>query len=97
MSGVLEAVGKSNLVEVDVHALQLKVGGAIVAIVGQLDIATKPNQSTYMPEPSRPCSPEMFCLILISYEPSKRILETHQKAAPIWLPFDKIRLCQRES
>ena len=51
------------MVEVDVHALQLQVGGAIVA-VKTLDVSRTQNipVGTYWPSPSRPCSPEMFCL-----------------------------------
>lgn len=71
-------LGISYLVEVDVHALQLEVRGAIVTRERQ----SKPSRvirqdqmmGTYTPAPSRPCSPEMVC----------------QNAAPIWLPFTDV-------
>lgn len=55
------------LVEVDVHALELEVGGAIVAnpssVTRRFDVQASPDiVCTHTPEPSRPCSPEMVCL-----------------------------------
>ena len=62
----------SYLVEVDVHALELEVGGTVVTVAGQMNpLALLHQVETYTPEESRPCSPEMVC----------------QKAAPTWLPF----------
>ena len=60
------------LVEVDVHALELKVRRAVVPAYCQSELRARcQSVYAYTPEPSRPCSPEMVC----------------QKAAPIWLPF----------
>ena len=65
-------LGSAYLVEVDVHALELKVGRAVVPANCQLELRARCQLVyAYTPEPSRPCSPEMVC----------------QKAAPIWLPF----------
>lgn len=53
----------TNLIEVHIHAFKLKIGCSIVAgnmlmIEPRLFTRLKP----YMPEPSRPCSPEICCL-----------------------------------
>ena len=52
-----------HLVEVDIHPFQLKIGRPIVAAMRQAH-STDPCLTffTHTPEPSRPCSPDMFCL-----------------------------------
>jgi hypothetical protein len=50
------------LVEVDIHALELEVGVAIVPEDCSAYVDEVLGILSYTPEPSRPCSPEMICL-----------------------------------
>ena len=60
----------THMVEVDVHALQLEVGGTGEAnkISDRHSFSTPISRrrrekiETYWPSPSRPCSPAMVCL-----------------------------------
>lgn len=83
-----------GFVEVNIHALQLEVRSAIVAVyrvrvVRLVRIVYQIN--TYTPAPSRPCSPEMFCLyhtrlldrVPQSYSSTGLDSSTYQNAAPI--------------
>jgi hypothetical protein len=60
----LRRTGPTHLVEVDVHALELELGGAVVPIeaVSGGFIDRESATVTYTPLLSRPCSPEMVCL-----------------------------------
>lgn len=52
------------LVEVDIHALELELGSAVVpmgAVSGYSNDA-RPDDNTYTPLLSKPCSPEIICL-----------------------------------
>jgi hypothetical protein len=64
----------AHLIEVDVHALELEVGGSIVPGQSQdflSHLSAVQREATYTPEPSRPCSPEMFCLFAKGQSPSR--------------------------
>lgn len=70
-------VVRTYLIEVDAHTLQLEIRRAIVPAHTVSNHSLRSHAfrwDTYTPEPSSPCSPEMFC----------------QKAAPIWLPCTSI-------
>ena len=51
------------LIEVHIHAFELEVRRAIVAVDKSIfAINASSWADSYTPEPSRPCSPEMICL-----------------------------------
>lgn len=56
---------RTHLVEVDVHTLKLEIRGPVVPGRGLRYGFGKISNATYTPEPSRPCSPEMVCLIRV--------------------------------
>lgn len=67
----------AHLIEVDVHALELELGGAIVPVVGGELSRSSPDmvighEVTYTPEASRPCSPEIVCLFVLSASSSHK-------------------------
>ena len=62
MSSVYRGRVTNYLIEIDVHALKLKVRSAIVPTRVSNDQA-EAMIDTYTPEPSRPCSPEICCLL----------------------------------
>lgn len=61
-----DVIGATHLVEVDVHTLELELGGTVVAILAVSGGSAKRHQRcTYTPLLSRPCSPEMVCLLIV--------------------------------